>query len=244
MRSYVRNPLAACLLFGTIVSAQEKPAFEVASIRAHSPDDGAFSFDLKESGRLTVRNMTVWNLIRQAYRVRDSQMEGGPPWIKTAGFDIVAQPPQAVPAERARVMEMLQSLLHERFHLRWHEDVRATSGYALRVAPGGSKLAPAKDGQSRLRKGDISAPSMTFESLCQILEFDLGKPVVDQTGLTGSYGIELRWDPVNPSTPQEPDTTRPSLFTALREQLGLRLDSAKVPVKILVIDEAQQPTEN
>jgi len=70
---------------------------------------------------------------------------------------------------------------------------------------------------------------MSLESLCQIFEFDLLKPVVDQTGLTGTYAIELQWARQNPSPAPEPDTSRPSLFTAVREQLGLRLDSAKLP---------------
>src|SRR5438105_15831643 len=99
MRNRMRRWVAVCLLFAPAFWAQEKPAFEVASIRAHSPNEGSFSFDIKDSGRLTARNVTVWNLIRQAYRTRDSQMTGGPPWIKTDGFDVVAQTGQAAPGE-------------------------------------------------------------------------------------------------------------------------------------------------
>ena len=237
--------VATCLLVGVVLPAQEKPAFEVASVRAHYPPDDRFSFDIAPSGRLTARNMTVWNLIREAYGRRDSQMTGGPAWIKTDGFDVVAQSAQPAPVERPRVLEMLRTLLEDRFRLRWHEDTRETAGYALRVAAGGPKLAPARPGgQSRMQRGNLAAPDMTLDSLCQIFEFDLARPVADQTRLTGSYAIELQWARQNPSAAEEPDTARPSLFTAVQEQLGLRLESAKVPVKIFAIDDAQRPSGN
>lgn len=244
MRNCVRRWVAGCLLWGAIGWAQEKPAFEVASIRAHSPAEGAFSFDVTESGRLTIRNMTVWNMIRQAYRQRDSQISGGPAWIKSDGFDVVAEAGQGAHVERPRVLEMLQSLLEDRFRLRRHEEIRETAGYALRVAPGGPKLAPAKEGQARMQMGNLASPSMTLESLCQILEFDLAKPVVDQTGLSGSYALELQWARENQPAAQESDSSRPSLFTAVREQLGLRLESGKVPVKTFVIDDVERPSGN
>jgi uncharacterized protein (TIGR03435 family) len=244
MRKHVLTLTAACGFFSTISWTQEKPAFEVASVRAHSPGEGQFSFDVEDSGRLTTRNMTVWDLIRQAYGWRDSQISGGPAWIKTDGYDVVAVAGQPAPVERSRVLGMLQVLLQKRFHLHWHEQVRETTAYALRVAPGGPKLAPAKGGSARLQKGNIVAPSMTIESLCQILEFELAKPVVDQTGLRGSYAVELQWARDNPSAAQEPDTSRPSVFTAVREQLGLRLESAKLPVKTFVIDDVQRPPDN
>jgi len=239
----MRNCVPACLLFAASLLAQQKPAFEVAAIRPHSPNEGAFSFNIEDgSGRLTARNMTVRNLSRQAYGWRDSQIAGGPAWINTEGFDIVAQPGAA--AGRPRVLEMLQALLEDRFQFHWHEQIRETAGYALRVAPAGPRLTPAKDGPSRMQIGNISAPRMTLESLCQIFEFELAKPVVDQTGLSGSFAIELQWARQNPSPAPEPDTSLPSLFTAVREQLGLRLEFAKLPVKMFVIDDVQRPSAN
>jgi uncharacterized protein (TIGR03435 family) len=117
--------------------------------------------------------------------------------------------------------------------------------YALRVAPGGPKLAPAKEGQpGRMQMGNLSAPRLTLESLCQTLEHETRRLVVDQTGLKGSYAIELQWARDVAGGTLEPDTSRPSLFTAVREQLGLRLESAKLPVKVFVIDEVQRPGEN
>jgi uncharacterized protein (TIGR03435 family) len=233
MRMILCLAAAVCAL-----CAQDRPAFEAASIHAGAPGDGRFSFNLTNGGRLTVRNMTVWNLLRQAYGWRDNQIIGGPGWIKSDVFDIQAAP--SAPVGRDRAVEMLKTLLEDRFHLRWHPDTREMSAYALKVDAGGSKLAPAHDGPSRMQMGNLSAASLTLDSLCQILEFDAGRPVVNQTGLAGSYAIDLHYARDASVT----DTSLPSLFTAVREQLGVRLDSAKLPVKVFVIDDAKRPSEN
>ena len=244
MPKRLRACSASLLLCAASLSAQQTPAFEVASIKPHAANEGSFSFEIEDSGRLTVRNMTVWNLARQAYGWRDSQIAGGPSWLRTEGFDIIAQPGLIAPVPRSRVLEMLQSLLKERFQFQWHEEVRATAAYALRVAPGGPKLAPARDGVPKMQIGNLSAARITMESLCQIFEFELAKPVVDQTGLSGSFAIELQWAREKASLGPEPDLSLPSLFTAVRERLGLRLEPEKLPVKMFVIDEVQRPTSN
>lgn len=233
MRRIVWLTAVACVL-----CAQERPAFEAASIHASPPGDGRFGFHLTDGGRLTVQNMTMWNLLRQTYGWRDNQIIGGPAWIRSDGFDIQAEP--GAPVGRDRAIEMLKTLLEDRFHVRWHPDTREMSAYALKVDAGGSKLAPAHDGPSRMQMGNLSAPSLTLDSLCQILEFDTSRPVVNQTGLTGPYAIELHYARDTAAA----DTSLPSVFTAVREQLGLRLESAKLPVKMFVIDDAQRPSEN
>src|SRR4051794_23057509 len=106
MDNCMRRWAVVCLFVVQSLWAQEKPAFEVASVRAHPSDDGRFSFDLTDSGRLTARNMTVWNLIRQAYGWRDSQITGGPAWIRAAGFDVIAQAGQLGPVEHSRALAM------------------------------------------------------------------------------------------------------------------------------------------
>ena len=225
--------------------AQEKPTFEAASIHANkSSEAGQSFFDLNGAGRLTARNMVVWDLIRHAFGLRDTQMAGGPAWTKSEGFDIQATASaDATAVERSRALQMLQTLLEERFHLRWHDEMREMTVYALRVAPGGPKLAPTKEGQpGSVRMGNLSVPSMTLATLCQILEHETRRLVVDQTGLKDSYAIELQWTrDVAGGTP-EPDTSGPSLFTAVQQQLGLRLESAKLPVRIFKIDEVQRPS--
>ena len=239
-----RSLLLVGLLLTSTIAAQDKPAFEVASVRAHSQTEESFSFNLTPSGRLTATNMSLWNLAREAYGWRDSQITGGPAWIKNTGFDIVAQAPQPAPVERARVLSMLQTLLEERFEFHWHPQVRETGGYALRVDAKGAKLSPPKEGQARMQRGNLSVPSLTLESLCQILEFDLAKPVVDQTGLTGPFAIDLSWAREGQSAADSADSSLPSVFTAVREQLGLRLEPAKLPVRMFVVDDAKLPTAN
>ena len=227
--------------------AQEKMAFEAASIHAnHSSEIGQSFFELTDAGRLTVRNMEVWDLIRHAFGLRDSQMAGGPAWIKWDGFDIQATASaNSTIVERSRALQMLQLLLEDRFHLRWHHEMREMTVYALRVASGGPKLAPAKEGQpGRVEMGNLSAPSMTLATLCQILEHETRRLVVDQTGLKDSFAIELQWARDLAGGTAEPDTSRPSLFTAVQQQLGLRLESAKLPLKVFVIDEVQRPSEH
>ena len=235
-------------------AVQDKPAFDVASIKPNpgSPD-GAISFNVAPSGRVTARNIDVWGLIRQAYRLRDSQIAGGPDWIRKRTFDLQAQPaagtPTPVPNERA--MAMLQTLLEERFHLKWHRESRPSKAYGLIVAEHGSKLHPATgEGpgrtSGRTRFGDLDTPSMTLESLCQILEFELGHPVVNRTGLSGPYAVKLQWasERARAAKNQTDDAALPSLFTAVQEQLGLKLESITAPVDIFVIDSVELPTEN
>src|SRR5215831_18162050 len=139
--------------------------------------------------------MDVWDLVRRAFGLRDSQMAGGPAWIKSEGFDIQATASATgSKAPRPQALQMLQTLLENRFHLRWHNESREMSVYALRVATGGLKLAPAKEDLSRrMQMGDLSVPSMTMESLCQILEHETRRLVIDQTELKGFYAIQLKW---------------------------------------------------
>jgi uncharacterized protein (TIGR03435 family) len=238
--------LSALILLSTLW-AQEKPAFEAASIHANSSSEiGQSFFDLSGAGRLTARNMDVWDLVRLAFGLRDSQMAGGPAWMKSEGFDIQATASATgTVVVRPRALQMLQTLLEDRFHLRWHNETREMAVYALRVATGGPKLAPAKEGQSgRIEMGDLSVPSITMESLCQILEHETRRLVIDQTQLKDSYAVKLQWARDVAKGTSEPDTSRPSLFTAVREQLGLRLESARLAVKVFVIDEVQRPGEN
>jgi uncharacterized protein (TIGR03435 family) len=238
MRWIVCLAAASCALF-----AQERPAFEAASIHASALADDQTYFEINSSGRLTVRAMDVWDLIGRAFGTRDNEMAGGPAWIKSDGFDIQATPAAGATVERSRAVQMLQTLLEERFHLRWHPEMREMPVYALRVTPGGPKLGPAKEGQSaRMEPGSLRAPSMTLGTLCNILEHETRRLVVDQTGLNGPYAIELQW--ARDVAGGAPDISRPSIFTAVRDQLGLRLESDKAPVKVMVIDDVQRPGQN
>jgi uncharacterized protein (TIGR03435 family) len=231
--------IATLLLVSSAGFAQPAPSFDVATIKPGT-GDGSFSQDTSPDGRFSARNLTVWNLIRFGYNLTDLQIIGGPGWIKTQGFDIQAQP--ATPVAKEETFKMVQSLLKDRFRLQAHKENRETPAFSLTVASSGPKLPPANgEGARTMQMGSLNTSSMTLASLCQILEFELGRPVVDRTGLQGAFAIQLQWAS---DKARVPDSTLPALTTAVQEQLGLKLDSVRNPVEVLVIDNIQQPSEN
>jgi uncharacterized protein (TIGR03435 family) len=235
----------ALFLVAVLSFAQEKPSFDVASIKPNPDGSGSFSADIAPDGRVTFRNFNVWNLIRFAYGLRDLQMSGGPAWIKSRGFDIQAQPaPSATPVPRDQTLRMLQTLLEDRFHLKWHRESPEGPAYALTIARGGPKLPPAREGRRRTMLGDLDAPSMTLDSLSQILEFELGRPVFNRTSLSGPFAIQLQWASERAPATSPPDPSPPSLFTAIQERLGLKLEPIRTPVDSFMIDNVDAPSEN
>jgi uncharacterized protein (TIGR03435 family) len=227
--------------------AQDQIKFEVASVKPNTSGSQAFTINSGAGGRFSVRNFTVWNLIRTAYNLRDLQISGGPGWIKTEGFDIEARP--ASPVSRDKMEEMLRMLLAERFQLKVHTESRNLPAFALIVSDKGSKLQPATgvSGPRTIRLGQLVESRMSTAQLAQILEFDLDKPVIDRTGLTGDFSIHLEWTREQERTAAGDipvDQSRPSIFTALQEQLGLKLESVKAPVDVLMIDRVELPSAN
>ncbi len=213
-------------------------SFEVATIK---PGKGeGFSYDISPDGRLSTRNLTIWNLLRFSYNLTDLQIVGGPGWIKTQGFDIEAQP--AAPVAKEDALKMTQSLMKDRFALKAHTETRESASFSLTVISGGPRLSPAiGEGARTLQIGNLNSSNMTLALLCQILESELGRPVVDRTGLQGPFAIKLQWAS---ERARVPDSTLPALTTAVQEQLGLKLESVRNPVEVLVIDSISQPSEN
>jgi len=144
---------------------------------------------------------------------------------------------------------MLRSLLAERFQLKVHTESRNLPAYALVVSNSGSKLLPSTGtgGPSKTMLGQLVVPKMGMAQLVQILEFDVDRPVIDRTGLTGDFAIHLEWTRERARTAAGDvpvDQSRPSIFSALQEQLGLKLESIKAPVDVLVIDRVELPSAN
>jgi uncharacterized protein (TIGR03435 family) len=227
--------------------AQDQVKFEVASVKANTSGSQTFSINSTDGGRFSVRNLTVWNLIREAYGLRDLQISGGPGWIKEKGFDVEARP--ASPVSRDKMDQMLRILLAERFQLKGHTESRNLPAFALVVSNSGSKLQPSTDsgGPAKTMLGQLVVPKMGMAQLARILEFDLDRPVIDRTGLTGDFAIRLEWTRERDRTDAgdaSVDQSRPSIFTALQEQLGLKLESTKAPVDVLVIDRVELPSAN
>ena len=259
-----------------------KPSFEVASIKSSDPGQRGSRAQVQPGGRVVISGVSVRDMMTLAYRVRDFQITGGPSWLETDRWDIEARaeegsfsPPTSPPDPNTPdpMSIRLQSLLEDRFQLKIHHETKELPIYELSVLKGGSKIKLSEDqtfpipgqagspppqpgavprGGLRRNPGNITAAAVPLSVLAMALSQQLGRPIVDKTGLQGLYDLKLQWTPDSqpsgvrdagvPAPP--PDQDGPSIFTALQEQLGLKLDSAKGPVDIIVVDSAQKPSEN
>ena len=238
--------LQAARAFGQAAPA---PAFEAASIKPSQDPPGSSSGITTTKGRISARNVTLKRCVRGAYGVEEPHILGGPKWLDEARYNIEAR--AAGPAGDRELMTMLQSLLAERFKLAFHRETRALPGYALVLGKGGLRAKPsAPDAGSRTssRWGSIEASGCTMAQLALKLSEVLHLPVADFTAVPGEFDFKLEWtsDAMQATPPDAvPDTASgPSLFAALQEQLGLKLESRKVPADVLVIDHAEKPSEN
>jgi bla regulator protein BlaR1 len=268
--------IAACTTAAQ--TATEPTGFEVASIRPSDPAAGGMDIGIAPGGLFTARNVTLKALIQQAYDVRDFQVSGGPSWLDTQRYDIVAKGNGvSVPEDDMRKMTdaerqvfeqqfrlKVQALLTDRFQLKVHRVTREIPIYALSVARNGPKIQAVADSDITrsglsMRRGDTGQSEITgtrvpLASLVKALSNQVGRTVLDQTGLKGNYDFKLVFAPdlgqqAGPGVgavdrPSAVDREGPSIFTALQEQLGLRLDAQKGLVEAMVIDSAEKASEN
>ncbi|HEY1494134.1 MAG TPA: TIGR03435 family protein [Candidatus Solibacter sp.] len=228
-------------------------AFEVASVK-HSPPlppGRGFNSSMKlDPGRLTCTNVSLKKLILNMYDVKDYQVSG-PAWVDTELFDIVATMPRDTTGEE--VIRMAKTLLAERFHLAMHRDTKEMPVYALVVGKNGTKLKEVEfgRGETSTRPGKYTAKMTPMTNFTSFLSRQMDRPVIDMTRLKGYYSFELEWTPEESAIPKPVEggaavdsAVGPSLISAL-QQLGLKLESRRAPVEILVIDRADRmPTEN
>jgi uncharacterized protein (TIGR03435 family) len=241
--------IAAIVIFAITAFAQQpakRPAFESASIKPSKTTDGS---DSDTSLGYFRGDGTLKAFIRMAYGVTNEQIEGGPKWLDEDRYDIEARADG--PARGPQLIEMLQTLLADRFNLEFHHTSKTVSGYALIPAKGGLKIKEvgASDSHSTsTKRGSMTVEGVTLSRFAAGLSRVLGAPVADQAGDPGSFTFTLTWSPDSsrPSTSAtDPGSTDgPSIFTAVQEQLGLKLESRKVPLDVLVIDRAGKPTVN
>lgn len=220
----------------------QQAQFDVASIKPVTVD-GTFTSGITTGhGRIDAENVTLKRCIIGAYGVSPSQVVGGPDWLDSDRFRILAKAAQPTDSD-AELMRMLQSLLAERFHLVIHRETRPLQAYVLEVARGGPKLEKVADGESSTNSshGQLVARFTSMDLFAHVLAREVNLPVVDQTGLKGSFNFTLKWTPERELS--RPDAG-PSIFTALQEQLGLRLHAQKTPLEVIVIDRAEKPTDN
>lgn len=240
------------------------PSFEAASIKVNNSGDVRTSMRLLPGGHVDARNRTLKLLIQTAFALQDFQIIGGPKWLASARFDVITRGPDRQ-ITQADLRAMLQGLLADRFRLTTHRATREFSIYALRMDRRdgrlGSAVRPADDcyigrgapspaaqpGDTTRgvcgfteRAGDMTARGVDMASLAIELTEYTDRPVVDQTNLRGNFNLSLKWSPEGTAS----DSNLPSIFTAVREQLGLKLESTTGPVDVLVIDRAEMPTED
>jgi len=230
----------ATLLFTATAAAQM--SFEVASIKPNVSGSGDSKSDTN-GGSLTMRNYSLRMIIEEAYDLKRRTLIA-PDWIDTPHFDINAKAGGKAKMEEFRLM--LQSLLSERFQLQTHRELKEMSGYALLPAKSGFKLMPAEGEGSSINssraagKAKAACKHVSMSHFADFLSGRVDHPVVDQSGIANAYDFALEWSP-----DQNAEDAGPSIFTALSEQLGLRLEPRKVPVSILVVDNiSKAPTEN
>jgi uncharacterized protein (TIGR03435 family) len=230
---------ASCCIF----SQTAPPAFEAASIKLNTSGTGS-SGSKGNRTQVLFTNVSLRRLIQRAYGIQDFELVG-PDWMAGVHFDIAAKYPPGESANEQRNL-MLQTLLAQQFHLAIHRETKEMSAYALVVVKNGPKLEASKeDGNStNSNRGRFEDSAVSMAGLAKQLEEVLEHPVVDKTGLTGSYIVKLEWTPDDqPAGSDQP--LGPSIFTALQDQLGLKLQTQKLPVEIIVVDRVDRtPVEN
>jgi uncharacterized protein (TIGR03435 family) len=232
------------------------PVFEVASIKRGRPD--AQGQGVRVQGiNLQVINMPVADLLRFAYDLHPHQIIGGPAWLPQERFDITAKVDGEGQPNQEQLRTMLKKLLAERFQFASHADTRELPVYTLNLAKGGVKLTK-NDPKTQTNgvifrgPGSVLLNNSNMDDLCRMLQnAAVDRPVVNQTGLGGRYDFSLVWTPdrvqadiPNPNALTPKADAPPDLFEAVQQQLGLKLDSAKLRIDVLVIDKIERPSEN
>jgi uncharacterized protein (TIGR03435 family) len=257
------------------------PSFEVVSIK---PDkSGTMMMRIMFNGDgISVTNVPVHMLLREALGLADNQLLGEPGWVNSDRFDIEAKvAAEEVPKLKAlkptERWAMLLPVFQDRFALKFHHESKDLTQYVLVIAKGGLKMKEARPddtyadgikvengkaggaGMMRVGPGEVIAQAIPIANFVKYLSFQFQSPVIDKTGLTGKYDINLKWTPdegagpmlngqdggqPGAENPVPPATAGPSIFTAIEEQLGLKIESHKEPADVIVIDHIVQPSPN
>ena len=267
--------LAAPLLLASVeLAAGQTKEFEVASIKPHKgADDGRVGIQITPGGRWRATNVPLTLLLNIAYDLRPGQLTGAPSWINSERYDVDAKLDESLgPNPKPGEMQpYLQSLLEKRFQLKFHRENKEMQVYALVVGKSGSKMKEsdpeARGPQIRMGHGSLTATKINMDMFARELSRQVGKTVLNETGLKGDYNLELTFTPEGPTgggpggpggegppggaagpggagPGPAPGGDAPTVFTAVQEQLGLKLDSKKAPVALFIVDKLEKPEEN
>jgi uncharacterized protein (TIGR03435 family) len=232
------------------MAADANPTFEVATIKPSRPDEHGPRYDFR-GRRFSVIHASLSDLLKFSYGLQQSQIAKAQDWVNSESYDISAEPDgEGAPSIKQWQM-MVKKLMADRFQLKFHFEKREQTVYVLTVAKTGPKLKisqsdpSAPGGLGFGPPGNFGATNQTMADIAEALgQGALNRPVVDQTGLTGRFDLRLTWTPDESQSATESADAPPNLFTAIQEELGLKLESTKAPVDVLVIDHIERPSEN
>jgi uncharacterized protein (TIGR03435 family) len=256
------KPIVVAVCLAVFAAGQDTPTtpliFDVATIKLSNAatNNANVNFD---TSKLLIRNLPLKSMMMMAYGVRESLISGLPGWADSARYDVDAKVTDPDPKifnddmTREQRREMMANLLADRFHLKVHIETKTLPVYELVIVKGGPKIQPSPavaGADPNLNRTRVNTSRSTFdgsyvplpELTIQLSEI-LGRTIIDKTGLTGKYDMHLKYQP-NGALPSEPADGPPDLFTAMEEQLGLKLVPSKGPVETLIVDHIDQPTEN
>ena len=240
--------------------ADAQPIFDIATIKPTAPDTQGKGYFVN-GGEVKTLNTSVVDLLTFAFGLQQKQILGGPAWASSDHFDVAGKPDiEGTPSSR-QMKSMVEKLLVERFGLKFHYEKRELSVYALTVAKAGNKMLKSQADAGALPSlmfqglGILAVANGSMRDFSDVMQSAvLDRPVADQTGLAGRFDFTLKWTPDDsqfgglgiklPPPPADAANAPPALFTAMPEQLGLRLDATKAPVQVLVIDAVQKPSAN
>ena len=243
-----------------MMAADANPAFEVATIKPSDPNRPGKLFSIRGTEVITI-NTTVNDLITFAYGVHVRQVTGAPAWVDSDKFDINGKPEGGALPNLNQFKVMIQKLLADRFQLAFHRDKKELTVYALTVGKNGPKLTKSESNgtvPALLFRGlgNLPGRNATMEEFAGVMQGAvLDRPVIDQTGIKGRYDFQLLWTPdetqfaalrgpgPQPAPPAGAET-QPDLFTAIQQQLGLKLESTKAPTEVFVVDKIEKPSGN
>ena len=244
----------------SLMDPKLEPGYEVATIKPTNPDNRGGGFTL-QGRHLVARNFTVEGLITLAYNLHSTQVTGGPDWIKTDHFDMDILPDHEGLPSLDQARGIVRKLLADRFALKFHDDTKELSVYVLTVAKTGSKVNKSASDPSSPPglggpPGRMMVRNASMAEFAQVMQgMVLDRPVLDHTELKDRYDFQLKWTPDESQyggriPPQNTDSSAanadppPPLFTAIQEQIGLKLDAVKAPAKVMVIESVQKPSAN
>ena len=234
-----------------IMAKDADPDWEVVTVRPSDPNATNAKFD-RRGRHLIIENHTVETMLMFGYGLQKSQIAGAPDWVRSERFMVDGVPDMDGEITIQQFQSMVRKLLTERFGLKSHKEQREMPVFALRVSRDGSKLTPTKgDPATKPNQQVTGGPgyralrftNFSMQHLALMMLPYVDRPVVDETGLTGQYDFNLSYTYDETRAPTD-GTAPPSLFTAIQEQMGLKLEPVKAPVEVLVVDSVERPSAN